>query len=69
MEKILTFIAPSLEFKMADDLLKRVNKLLLATTLIVSQYVVILEIGQVRVLEQADLRFRNHLGCKAEHMH
>jgi hypothetical protein len=54
---------------MADGLLKGVNELLLATTLIASQYVAILEIGQVRVLEQADLRFRNRLGRGAEHTH
>jgi hypothetical protein len=65
----LTFIAPPMEFKMADGLLKGVNELLLATTLIASQYVAILEIGQVRVLEQADLRFRNRLGRGAEHTH
>jgi hypothetical protein len=58
-----------MEFKMADGLLKGVNELLLATTLIASQYVAILEIGQVRVLEQADLRFRNRLGRGAEHTH
>lgn len=58
-----------MEFKMADGLLKGANELLLATTLIASQYVVILEIDQVRVLEQADLRFRNRLGRRAEHTH
>ena len=69
MEKILTFIALPLGFNMADGLLKGVNELLLATTLIASHYVVILEIGQVRVLERADFRFRNRLGRGAEHMH
>ena len=66
-EEALTFIAPPLEFNIPDSLLKGLNKLLLATALIASHYVVILEIGQIRVLEQAGLRFRNHQGRGAEH--